>query len=271
MKKKMLVVKNLSISFEGKSIFDDISFSLDYNSITALLCPNNSGKTLLIKTLSGILSPNSGKIILNDSLFSKNKYTDYILHISTILEDIDNQFLCDIVIDEISFPLHNLGYDGFYISNAIKEISQSLDISNILYKKTSNLNSFEKVLVLIAASIAHKPNILFIDDVMRFLNNNEKKKILKIFETIKDKYGISILFTTSDINDIIGISRVLVVNNGHISFDDSFENIIMKDNDLSKMGFKIPIMIDLSRKLQFYNLLDDICYSRDEVVDKIWK
>ena len=48
------------------------------------------------------------------------------------------------------------------------------------------------------------------------------------------------------------------MSEGKIQFIDTYKNIIYRDNDLTKMGFTIPVMIDLSRKLEFYNLLDDI-------------
>ena len=52
---------------------------------------------------------------------------------------------------------------------------------------------------------------------------------------------------------------------------DDYGKIIINDNELSKMGFEIPLMIDLSRKLQFYNLLDGIYYDPNKVVNKLWK
>ena len=76
-------------------------------------------KSLLIKTLSGIVASINGEIILNKTILKKNNYKDYLMHIGVIFEDINNQFLCETVIDEISFPLHNLGYDNFYINNVI--------------------------------------------------------------------------------------------------------------------------------------------------------
>ncbi len=52
--------------------------------------------------------------------------------------------------------------------------------------------------------------------------------------------------------------------------EGTFEEIIKSDNELSKMGIDIPLMIDLSRKLEFYNLVDKIYFDVDEVVDRLW-
>lgn len=270
MKDSLLKVENLSIVINNSKILDDVTFSVPKNSICALLCPNNCGKTTLIKAISGIIVSNSGKISVNEIPLSKEKINDYILNISTILEDIDDQFIFSKVDDEIFFPLINLNYKKEDIEEIIKSISHITKISTILGKKVRNLSYFEKVKVLIAASIVHKPKLLLIDDVFRFLNNDEKSELHKIFKKISKELEISILFTTSEIDDVINLENIILLNNGKVVDISNYQNLIMKDNELTKMGFHIPIMIDLSRKLQFYNLIDEIYYDEDKVVDKLW-
>lgn len=263
-------VENLSVSINEKKIINDINFSIKSGSITAILCSNNGGKSTLIKTLSGIIYSDSGKIVVNNLLLNKSNFKKIIRQISTILEDIDNQFICEKVQSELEYPLINLNYNKEEIEKIIQKVSNITKISTILGKNNFELSLFEKIKVLISTSIVHKPSILFIDDIFRSLKLNEKKEIRKILENINSEFGTSILFTTSDVNDVIGLDNIILINNGSIVMQDTFNNIIYKDNELSKMGFKIPLMIDLSRKLQFYNLVDKIYYDPDKVVDKLW-
>lgn len=264
-------VDNLSLELDGRTILSDISFSVDEGSVLGILCPNNSCKTTLIKTLSGIIYSTSGKIIVNDTLLSKNNYNSYIIKISTILDDIDNQFLCNKVSEELGYPLQNLGYDDLEIKDTISDISSLLDIKTILGKDISRLSMFEKIKVLIGASVIHNPKVLLVDDILRFLNKNDKEEIIKIFKSLAYKLNISVIYTTSDLNDLIDSNRVIVIDEGRIVMDDSFDTIILNDNELTKMGFDIPIMIDLSRKLQFYKLVDKIYYDPDKLVNALWK
>ena len=120
--------------------------------------------------MSGIIYSDSGKIVVNDILLSKNNFDKFIIKISTILDDIDNQFICDKVQDELEFPLVNLGYSKKEIKNRIVEVSNIVKISTILGKKVFKLSDVEKIKVLIAASIIHKPALLLIDDIFRFIN-----------------------------------------------------------------------------------------------------
>ena len=94
---------------------------------------------------------------------------------------------------------------------------------------------------------------------------------MNILNNIRVFCKLSIIFTTSFIENVIGLDNIIVFSDGRKKFHGSFNEIIMEDNELTKMGFEIPIMIDLSRKLQFYNLVDDIYLDVDSVVNKLWK
>ena len=171
-------VSNLSYSDDYKLIFDDISFSLEESSVNALLCSNNSGKTTLISLLSGITPFKNGRVVINNIVLNKENLKKYILNISTILEDIEEQFICDTVEEEIKYPLINLRYSSSRISDLFEEIVSLLKISNISNKRVKDLSYFEKVKVLIAASVIHSPKVLLIDDIMRFLSKTEKQEII---------------------------------------------------------------------------------------------
>ena len=264
-------VSNLSYSDDYKLIFDDISFSLEESSVNALLCSNNGGKTTLISLLSGITPFKNGRVVINNIVLNKENFKKYILNISTILEDIEEQFICDTVEEEIKYPLINLRYSSSRISTLFEEIVSLLKISNISNKRVKDLSYFEKVKVLIAASIIHSPKVLLIDDIMRFLSKTEKQEIINLFNIISKEMGITILFTTSDLSTLLGITNIYVLDNGKIVMNGDFNSIIVKDNELSKMGIEIPLMVDLSRKLQFYKLVDKIYYDPDKVVDALWK
>ena len=267
----ILNVNNLSCVIDNRVLIDDISFSIKEKTINVFLSSNNSCKTTLIKTLSGIIYASDGTISVNNILLKKSNFKKYITNISTILSDINEQFICDTVEEEIKYPLYNLKYLKKDINTQFNYVGTLLKLKSIKDKNIVELSDYEKIKVLLAASIIHKPKVLFIDDIFRFLTNKETKEIIKLFNIIINDLNIAIIFTTSRLEDTFGLDNIFVLKDGKIFMNDSYDNLLLNDNELSKIGIEIPLMIDLSRKLEFYGLINKIYYDRDKVVDKLWK
>jgi len=266
----LLCVESLGVNF-NKKIIDDLSFDIFENSIVAFLCPNGGGKSTFIKSLSGFIPHNEGKIVLDGIRLTKRNLKKYMLKIGVVYENINEQFLMNDVMNEIRFPLIHLCYDKSLINERVQYISELVKIDKILHKEIDSLSNFDKIKVLIATSIVHFPKLLLLDDVFRCLNKRDKMELFKILNNIREELKISILFTTSSIDDVVDLDNIIVFADKNKKLHGSFNEIIMQDNELAKIGLEIPIMIDLSRKLQFYNLLDDIYYDVDVVVNKLWK
>lgn len=268
-----LEVSNLTFNYgidNNNKIIEDLTFSVAENEVVAILSPNSEGKTTLIKILSGMEKKELGKIILNDIELSNKTFNSYHTKLGTVFENIDRQFICETVKDEIIYPLYNLNFNSAHINKRVSELAEFFGINNMLKKNSSELKMIDKIKVLLASSIAHNPDLLLIDDVFKYLNDNDRKKIFKQLKEISTKMHIAVLYTTSNINDAINASNIIVMSHGKKAMEGTFEEIIKSDNELSKMGIDIPLMIDLSRKLEFYNLVDKIYFDVDEVVDRLW-
>jgi len=265
----ILVAKNLSLICDEKIILNDINFNIEKNSINAILGSNNCGKTTLIKILSGI-TLSDGEIYINDLLLKPMNSKIILLNIGVVFTDINKQFLFEDVISELSFPLENLKYSRKNILNAIDMMSELLEIRDIVNVKNRKLSTYQKVLVLIGASIIHNPRILFLDDVFRNLTDEESVSLFKVLKKIVLKRDLTVIYTTSNLLDVLEADRALVMDGGKILFDDKPTAILELDNELAKIGIAIPTMIDLSMKLKFYNLVDKIYLDPDKVVDQLW-
>ena len=265
----ILTVDSMYFTYGEKLIFDDISFKIKKNSVTAILGSNNCGKTTLIKSLSGILL-SDGVIQINELPLRPQNSKMILLNIGVVLSNLDKQFLFEDVMSELAFPLENLKYSKKNIKEAIRNISLLFGIESIVEEHVSGLNKYQKLLVLVATSIIHNPRILFLDDVLVGLSNNEIDALFKILRRLVNERDLTIIFTTSNVIDVLPVDRVLVINESKIVMDDAPMEILEKENELSKIGIMIPTMIDLSMKLKFYDLVDKIYLNTDEVVDKLW-
>ena len=265
-----LVLEKLDIGYD-KKLVNNIDLKVGKKRIIAFLSPNNGGKTTLIKTLSGVIQAKDGKIIFDDKTLTKNNFKKYIKKIGVVFEDIHNTYICEKVDDELKFPLIHLACKYNDIKARVREVAHFLGIEDKLEKNIRDLTLLDKAKVSIGVAIMHKPKLLLVDDIFKTLLPKDKEIVMDILKLLIVNYGMSVLFTTSDLNDCIGLNKIYVIGDKKIILHGSYEEILESDNELSKAGIELPIMIDLSRKLQFYKLIDEIYYDEDKVVDALWK
>ena len=267
---ELFKLDKLDIGYDTK-IVNNISLTIGEKELIAFLSPNNCGKTTLIKTLSGVIHSKDGLIYIEGNQLTKRNFKKYIRKVVVVFEDINNQFICEKVDDELKFPLIHLACKYNDIKARVREVAHFLGIEDKLEKNIRDLTLLDKAKVSIGVAIMHKPKLLLVDDIFKTLLPKDKEIVMDILKLLIVNYGMSVLFTTSDLNDCIGLNKIYVIGDKKIILHGSYEEILESDNELSKAGIELPIMIDLSRKLQFYKLIDEIYYDEDKVVDALWK
>ncbi|HIS37984.1 MAG TPA: energy-coupling factor ABC transporter ATP-binding protein [Candidatus Onthousia faecavium] len=260
----LLEISNLTIG-----PFNKFSLGFKANSFSIITGSNNSGKTLLIKVLSGLVSTKN-KVLYNDKALENYLGTTLNKDIVVILDDFS--FTFETVIDEIRYPLEQSEYDDTMINKLVKDIGKDMKITNILNKNIAELNFYEKIRVVLAANLVSSPKILLIDDPAKFLNRYEKEELVSIFNHLQTM-GMTIIMTSSSLEETIYTvnSTLYILDNGKIiSSGDIFE-VLSNDSLINKAGLELPFMVDLSVKLKYYNLVDKIFLNPVRLVDTIWK
>ena len=177
--KNIISVKNLSY----KKIFSDISFDIEKGSFVAISGSNNCGKTTLIKLLSGLIT--TKEMIKFDSSYIEDiNKTKLFLNEGIVILNEKFNFIFDNVRDEISFVLDNLDLSSQEKETRYNEVISLLKIKKYETMNPNTLNRKEKILVLLALSIIHKPKVLFLDDICVMMNRCEKKVILDILQKL---------------------------------------------------------------------------------------
>ena len=156
------------------------------------------------------------------------------------------------------------------MKNALDDVVKLLFLEDVLNKEVWELSHVEKIKVLLATAIVHKPTVLFLDDILVGLNDVDRERILLLLKRIIRELKIIVVSTTSSLSDTIYSDAILVLDDGKVKYSGKLEDILKHDNVLTKLGIDIPIMMDMSLKLQFYDLLDKVILSPEEMVDVLW-
>lgn len=251
------------VSVENLTIgpFKKFNITIPLNSLIIITGSNNSGKSLLLKVIAGLIS--TKKVIYNEEIITN--YND-IAYINNI------HFNFDTVLKNIRYPLECLGLDDEKIKKIVKDVLKDLNISDILNSKIEDLNNYERLKVYLASALVSSPKLLLLDDSGLYLSLLEKEEFMGILEQVRST-GITIILSTSSLDEVIYTinSTLYVLDKGEVVSSGEMLEVLSDDSLLNKVGLKLPFMIDLSVKLKYYNLVSKINMSPLGMVDSLWK
>lgn len=266
----VIVIDNLSYKCGGKVIFNNLSFSLKKGSFTTILGNNGSGKTSLVRLLSGLERYN-GSIYITNVLLEKKTRNTILSKIGFVFEDVDTILFSERVIDNLVFHLQCLNYSNDYIIHRVNEISKYLGIEYLLNRCCSDLSGSEKQLVCFACALITGPELLILDNAFSMIADKRKKDLFIFLARINHDFGVTILNITNDIEDSVYGDDILILDNGSVLIHDNKENVYKQEKLLNDLGFDLPFMVSLSNKLSYYDLLDSVIYNMEDMVDLLWK
>ena len=113
--------------------------------------------------------------------------------------------------------------------------------------------------------IASKTDVIIIDDLSSVFPYEDR---VKIFDYLKS-LGIKILYCTSDVEDIINFSYTIVLANKIIAMEGKTSLILKEEKLMKLLGYSLPFYVNLSTQLNYYGVLDHICYSKEELGDSV--
>lgn len=204
---------------------NDISFNVKQGEMVGYIGENGAGKSTTIKMLTGILTPTSGKVLVNG--MNPHKEREKFAQTIGVVFGQRSQLWWDIAVQE-SFRLLKKVYkvsDEDYNSH-MNHVIETLDIGPLLDKPVRKLSLGQRMRCELAAALIHNPPLLFLDEPTIGLDVLVKLKIRKFLKEINEKYNTTILLTTHDLSDIEALcERVVMLDEGKIIYDGSLQKL----------------------------------------------
>lgn len=257
----IISIKNLNFKYKNKIIFEKLNLNIKKNSITTIIGKNGSGKSTLVKLLTGIIP--SDNIKYNDEILNKKTVFKKIGVVSDVLE---NEFIGKTVKEYLNITLLNMEYNKKKIKKRLEYIIDKLGLYEVINENPNNLSNSKKQLVSLAGALIYEPEILILDNALAYFDS--KDEILKLLLELKE--NMTIIHITQDIEDTL-ISDQVVIIDKKVILKGNKEKIYKEEKTLNNLGYKLPFMVELSNRLQFYNLIDETMYDMQKMVDTLWK
>lgn len=205
---------------------DAISFDLQEGEIVGFLGPNGAGKTTTLKMLSGLLHPTSGDVsVLGFVPWKRQK--DYLRQITLVMGN-RNQLLWDIPsIDSYELNRAIYGIPADQYRRTLDELTQLLDLGDLLRKPVRNLSLGERMKCEIAGALLHQPRVLFLDEPTIGLDVTMQRRIRDFVREYNRLYRATVLLTSHYMADVEALcKRVVVIHHGNILFDGALDHLV---------------------------------------------
>ena len=206
----------------------DISLEVAPGEIVGFLGPNGAGKTTSLKMLSGLLQPSQGQArVLGYEPFARRR--DFLRQITLVMGN-RNQLIWDIpVIDsfERNRAIYRLSRTDF--RQTLDELTQLLDLGELLDKPVRNLSLGERMKCEIAVALLHRPQILFLDEPTIGLDVTMQRRIRTFLAEYNKRYGATVLLTSHYMADVEALCRrVVVIHHGRLLFDGELAELVQR-------------------------------------------
>ncbi len=222
-----------------KKAVNNINLSIDKGEIIAFIGPNGAGKSTTIKMLTGILCPSSGGAIVSGINPAKQR-KKLAYKIGTVFGQKEQLWTHLTPYDNFKFFGAIYDLKDYEIEKRIKELNDTLELNDFINTPVRNLSLGQRIRCEIAASLIHKPEILFLDEPTIGLDPVVKENIRVLIKRMNKEFGTTIFLTSHDVGDIEKLcKRVIIINDGKVVLDDSMSNL--KYNYLNKKIIEVKM------------------------------
>jgi len=254
-------IENVSFSYPGDEgeqqdqVIRNISLSIEKGSYVAILGHNGSGKSTLAKLLNLILSPDSGRILIDGTDITAPDLTEQQLlalrqKVGMVFQNPDNQLVATIVEEDVAFGPENMGIPSPEIRQRVDRALALVGMTEYARHSPHQLSGGQKQRVAIAGVIAMEPQCILFDESTAMLDPSGRREVLETMEMLNRERGVTILTITHNMEEAIRADRVIVINDGQLFLDGTPAQVFSHVQDLQAVGLDVPQVTELAELLR---------------------
>ena len=241
----MIQIKNLSKSFGSTTAVDNVSLTIGKGELFGLLGPNGAGKSTLINVMTGLLSPDSGGVSFSG--FDGMKSSRDIRRVLGLVPQELSFYLNYSAVENVRFFASLYGLTGKALSEAAQAALEFAGLSDVGKKPAKAFSGGMKRRLNIACGIAHRPEIIVLDEPTVGIDLQSRNHILRSVENLR-KQGRTIIYTTHYMEEAEELcTGIAIMDKGKIIAQGTQEQLklMIKDNSRVTFLFKRPEAVDL--------------------------
>ena len=223
MNKELINLIDISKSFDGQIVLDELNLNIHENEFLTLLGPSGCGKTTTLRILGGFETPDKGRIVFDGkdiSALPPNKR-----QLNTVFQKYA-LFTHMNIAENIAFGLKIKNKSKSYIEDKIKYALKLVNLEGYERRNPDSLSGGQQQRIAIARAIVNEPKVLLLDEPLGALDLKLRQDMQYELIRLKNELGITFIYVTHDQEEALTMSDTIVVmNQGYIQQIGSPEDI----------------------------------------------
>ncbi len=237
-------IENLYKSFGNNKVLRGVNLELEEGSIVAIVGQSGTGKSVLFKTIMGMLDPDSGKIWYRDTELTALSRSEHIRARQNFGYSFQNAALFDsmTVGENIAFPLREVLQirDKNEINKRVAQMLEWIELPGIQSMQPSELSGGMRKRVGLARSLVMRPQVQFFDEPTTGLDPVLSETINNLVVRVNKELGITCVFITHDIPAAFRISdKIAFLHQGQIVAQGTPKVVAQSDHEMVKDFIRI--------------------------------
>ncbi len=205
---KIIELKNVSKSFDGQVVLDNINLYICDNEFLTLLGPSGCGKTTTLRIIAGFETADEGDVIfLGDNI---NNLPPHKRNVNTVFQRYA-LFPHLNVFENVAFPLREKRVPKAEIEEKVSEMLKLVALSGFEKRSVTSLSGGQQQRVAIARALVNSPKVLLLDEPLAALDLKLRKDMQQELKKIQKATGITFVFVTHDQEEALSMSDTVVV------------------------------------------------------------
>jgi len=232
----MLEIENIDVYYGHRKILEDISFTINEGEFVGIIGSNGTGKTTLIKTITGVLKPHTGAIFLDGTNIERldRKEMARIMAVVPQNTPITPMFTAQDVVLMGRYPHLKNRFNAFESESDLEitdEIMRLTGIENLADRSMDKLSGGERQEVIIARALAQQPKVLLLDEPTSNLDIKHQIRILELVRRLTANNEITVLMAIHDLNLAARFcDRLVLLHDHRIKSIGKPEVVLTKEN-----------------------------------------
>ena len=258
----------------AKKALDDVCLTIPDGQFLGIIGHTGSGKSTLVQHLNGLLKATEGHIYVDgEDIYDK----DYDLKklrskVGLVFQYPEHQLFEIDVFTDVCFGPKNLGYDRKETELLAFDALQKVGLDKeYYYQSPFELSGGQKRRVAIAGVLAMKPKVLILDEPTAGLDPKGREEILSQVKKLRDESNMTIILVSHSMDDVAEyVDRIIVMNKGHVMYDDVPKEVFRHYEELEQIGLAAPQVTYIMHALAKEGLpVDTDITTIDEAADEI--